>query len=324
MTHPLPSTHPKIQEWVPQLISIVPQETMKRFQEETCVNQDLTYKRPQVLSAASNDVPEGKVVERGHHVIDQCLLLRDALHLKSILQEDFFPKELVPMLEANSCLSVIGNDQKGNTVIYFNLTRFNPSEYAKLWAIGGMREIPESLKADLAEPCVSNYCSLWYVRMMTWIHAHRFESFKAGLVKEPRVVMILNVGSVGISTLSTELRQFLRGIKILGNYLFPEICDYIFAANVPWIADKVWPMIKMILHPATANKVDLYDHKRTKKFLAQLMHQDDLPKCFGGCFEPENKFKHHGRSPVAVEVVENKCTILESFEDGETNNRQSA
>ena len=140
--HPIPSTHPQIQEWVPQLLSIVPPETLARYQEETCVDGNLSYKLPQVLSAASNDVPSAKVLDRAHHVINQCLLLRDGLGLSKILQEDFFPNEIVSMLETSSCLSVIGDDQKGNTVIYFNLTKFNPIEYSKLWNRGN-QPVPE-------------------------------------------------------------------------------------------------------------------------------------------------------------------------------------
>jgi hypothetical protein len=205
------------------------------------------------------------------------------------------------MLERSSCLSVVGDDNKGNTVIYYNLTAFSPSDYSKCWEQGS-REIPESIKAgssmfpEFNDPAVVNYCSLWYVRMMEWIHRHRFNSFKKGEAAEPRVVMILNVGSVGFSTWTSELRQFLKGIKILGNCLYPEIADYIFAANVPWIADRFWPLIRKVLHPATAIKVDLYDHTRTKEFIKEIVTHDQLPKCLGGTYYPEKKFRAFGRS----------------------------
>jgi len=239
-------------------------------------------------------------------VINQCLFIREALDIKRILTDDYFPPNLTDMLEQFSCLSVVGNDNKGNTIIYYNLTAFSPRDYAKCWELGS-RDIPKVIQAESGrfpefnDPAVVNYCSLWYVRMMEWIHRHRFDSFKKGESAEPRVVMILNVGSVGFSTFTSELRSFLRGIKTLGNILYPEIADYIFAANVPWIADKLWPLVRKVLHPATAIKVDLFDHNRTKKFIKEIINQDQLPKCFGGTYKPENKFKAHGVSMCEYE-----------------------
>ncbi len=288
---PISSKHELIQEWIPILLSRIPEDTLHRYKMCTCVNQDLSYKLPQLLSAATNDVPHDEAIDRAQVIIDRCLLIRSGLNIDRILDDSYFPEELRDMLERHSCLSVIGDDFKGNTVIYFDLANFNSTAYGKCWELGH-RETPAVFSGyeDLMEPCVSNLCCLWYVRMMEWIHVHRFDSYKKGEVEEPRVVMILNVGSVGINKWSPELRQFLRGLKILGNYLFPEICDYIFAANVPWIADKFWSIVKMCLHPATASKVGLYDKKRTVIHLKTLIDQSGLPHAFGGEYEPERRF----------------------------------
>ena len=277
---------------VPALMAAVPEEVMLRYQRETCVNEDLDYKLLQLLAAAAHDAPKGKSVEQAAQVINECLLLRDGLQIDSILHDDYFPSDLVPKLEDWSCMSVVGEDTRGNTVIYFNLKKFNPSEYAKVWQ-AGHRAVPAQFKGhpEFDDPAVVNYCSLWYVRMMEWIHDQRFDHFKSGKVKEPRVVMILNIESAGLSTYSSELKQFLKGIRVIGGYLFPEICDYIFAANVPWIADRFWNLIKLVLHPATASKVEICDRNRTKKLLPELIHEDHLPICFGGRVEPERKFR---------------------------------
>jgi hypothetical protein len=305
---PIPSTHSLIREWVPQLLAAVPPEVMERYRSETCINGDLGYKLPQLLSAATNDVAHDQAIERAHHVIKQCLLIRDFLRVGEVLSDSYFPADIAASLEQFSCMSVVGDDTKGNTVIYFDLSHFNPTEYARCWELGH-RPTPVEFEGheDLMEPCVSNLCSLWYVRMMEWIHVHRFEAFKNGQIAEPRVVMILNVGSIGLSTWTHELRQFLRGIKILGNYLFPEICDYIFAANVPWVADKFWPVVKLCLHPATSVKVGLYDKKRTVKHLKDLMSDDNLPPVFGGVYKPEKKFDRKvdpvEEPPLDVEVI---------------------
>ena len=286
-------------EWIPDIISSVTADVMQRYQQTTCVNGDLSYKLKQLLSAMTNDYPQREAPPRATNVINQCLFIRDALEIDSILSDAYFPQDLAHLLEEFSCLSVVGDDNKGNTVIYFNLTKFNPVQYAKCWEMG-TRYIPQSVLSgsypEFKDQCVVNYCSLWYVRMMEWIHRHRFESFKRGRCAEPRVVMVLNVGgsAIGSSTWSSELRQFLRGIKTLGNVLYPEIADYIFAANVPWIADKFWPLIRRVLHPATATKVNLYDSNRTKKFIQEIIHTDQLPKCLGGTYCPEKKFKFYG------------------------------
>ena len=325
MVEPIPSTHPRINEWIPDIISSVTADVMQRYQKNTCVNGDLSYKLKQLLSAMTNDYPHHEALPRAQHVINQCLFIREALDIDSILSDGYFPPALVPLLEQFSCLSVVGDDNKGNTVIYFNLTRFDAVQYAKCWELGS-REVPASVQSGLypefKEACVVNYCSLWYVRMMEWIHRHRFESFKRGRCAEPRVVMILNVGgsAIGSSTWSSELRQFLRGIKTLGNVLYPEIADYIFAANVPWIADKFWPLIRRVLHPATATKVNLYDSNRTKKFIKEIIHSDQLPKCLGGTYSPEKKFKFSGptrestASSLEEESVENSNPATSSSE----------
>jgi|LauGreDrversion4_2_1035121.scaffolds.fasta_scaffold37075_3 hypothetical protein len=299
MVEPIPSSHFRINDWVPNIISSVTTDVLQRYQKDTCVNGDLSYKLRQLLSAMTNDYPQTEAVPRAMNVINQCLFIREALQIDSILNDTYFPPGLVSMLEEFSCLSVVGDDNKGNTIIYFNLTKFKAVEYAKCWEMG-TRDIPPSVLSgmypDFKEPCVVNFCSLWYVRMMEWIHKHRFESFKLGKCAEPRVVMILNVGgsAIGSSTWSSELRQFLKGIKTLGNILYPEIADYIFAANVPWIADKFWPLIRRVLHPATATKVDLYDSNRTRKFMKEIITLDQLPRCFGGSYAPEKKFRISG------------------------------
>jgi hypothetical protein len=301
MVEPIPSTHPKITEWLPEVLKSVPSDVLERYKSQTCVNGDVSYKIKQLLSAMTNDHPHSDAIPRSVHVINQCLFIREALGIGSILSDSYFPPGLMDMLESFSCLSVVGDDNKGNTIIYYNLTAFSPSDYSNCWERGS-RDIPEAIRSasqkfpEFNDPAVVNYCSLWYVRMMEWIHLHRFESFKKGKATEPRVVMILNVGSVGISTLTSELRQFLKGIKILGNCLYPEIADYIFAANVPWIADRFWPLVRKVLHPATAVKVNLYDSTRTKKFIKDIISHDELPKCFGGTYNPERKFCAHGRS----------------------------
>lgn len=304
MVEPIPSSHSRINDWVPSVISSVTSEILQRYQADTCVNGDLSYKLRQLLSAMTNDYPQNEAVTRAMNVINQCLFIREALQIDSILNDSYFPPALTSMLEDFSCLSVVGDDNKGNTVIYFNLTKFNPVEYAKCWEMG-TRDVPASVLSgmypEFKEPCVVNFCSLWYVRMMEWIHKHRFESFKRGKCAEPRVVMILNIGgsAIGSSTWSSELRQFLKGIKTLGNVLYPEIADYIFAANVPWIADKFWPLIRRVLHPATATKVDLYDSNRTKKFIKEIIKSDQLPRCFGGSYSPEKKFRISGPTSEA-------------------------
>lgn len=277
---------------VESLLKMVPEETMERFRKETCVDGVLSYKLPQVLTAAAHDAPSDRVVERGVHVINHCLLIRDVLGVNRILDDSYFPASLVAGLEEWSCMSVVGDDARGNTVIYFNLKKFNADQYAKLWAAGA-REVPAGFKGhpELDDPCVVNYCSLWYVRMMEWIHAHRFEKFRAGAKSEPKVAMVLNIEAASLSTYSTELRQFLKGIKVLGGYLYPEICDYIYAANVPWIADKFWSLLKLILHPETIEKVNICDKSRTRKTLSSHISQESLPICFGGKYTPERMFK---------------------------------
>ena len=277
---------------VPELMERVPGYQLERYRKETCVNGDLEYKLEQLLLAAANDAVNGRVVDRAEHVIDQCLLIRDVLRISDILDDSYFPSDLARDLEEWSCMSVVGEDVRGNTIIYFNLKKFDPIVYAGIWK-RGLQEIPSELanNPEFNDPTVVNYCSLWYVRMMEWIHKHRFNQFKTGVVSSHRVIMILNVESIGFSTYSYELKQFLRGIRILGGYLFPEICDYIFAANVPWLADKFWSVIKLVLHPATASKVDLYDKNRTKKLLPALVENTHLPPCFGGPYIPETGFK---------------------------------
>ena len=278
--------------FVSELKSRVDPSTLEKYRINTCVDGDLEYKLHQLFCAASHDVPEDQIVNRALFVIDQCLLLRDALEIDKILDDDYFPKHLVPCLQSSSCMSVVGEDVSGNTVIYFNLTKFDPVEYTRVWEMG-RREIPHQLKInpEFNDHCVVNYCSMWYVRMMEWIHKHRFGGYRKGKSKEPKVVMILDIESAGISTYSTELKLFLKGIKVSGGYLFPEICDYIYAANVPWLAYSLWPVIRLFLHPATASKVDLYDKKRTNKTLTNMIKPSELPPSFGGDYEPETKFE---------------------------------
>jgi hypothetical protein len=279
-------------EDIQELLALVPKDIMDRYRRETGVRGELDYKLKFLLIAATHDAPPNKIVQRAAHVINHSLLIRDVLKIDHILDDSYFPTHLVKRLEDWSCLSVVGNDLKGSPVIYFNLKMLNPQEYAELWKAGA-GEVPEGFKghAELDDPCVVNYCSLWYVRMMEWIHQHRFELFRERAVQVPKVVMVLNIEAAGLSTYSSELRQFLKGIKVLGMYLFPEICDYIYAANVPWVADKVWSLIKIILHPETVEKVNLYDKSRTKKTLPNLIPSTSLPVCFGGNYEPERSFK---------------------------------
>ena len=287
---------------IEELLKLVPGEIMERYRHETGVRGELNYKLRFLLIAALHDAPPGQTVARAAHVINTSLLIRDVLKINHILDDSYFPPDLIKRLEEWSCLSVVGNDAKGSPVIYFNLKKFNPQEYAELWKAGA-REVPEGFKGhpELDNPCVVNYCSLWYVRMMEWIHLHRFELFRSGNLEAPKVVMVLNIEAAGISTYSHELRQFLRGIKVLGMYLFPEICDYIYAANVPWVADKVWSVLKLILHPETVEKVNLHDKSKTKKTLPHLIPDTSLPLCFGGSYEPERSFK---RKHDDVENVE--------------------
>jgi hypothetical protein len=280
--------HPLVED----LKRAVPEDVLERFRAETCIAGDLEYKLPQVLRASVHDAEPGQVVDRAVHVINHCLLIREGLEIGKILDDDYFPPSVVQMLEERSCLSVVGDDERGNPVIYFNLKRFNPSEYTKLWQAGS-RPVPERFRGhpELNDPCVVNYCSLWYVRMMEWLHAHRFDKFRSGGCREPKVAMVLNIEAAGLSTYTPELRQFLKGIKVLGGYLFPEICDYIYAANVPWIADKFWSLMKMILHPETVEKVNICDKSRTKKTLKDHISDESLPICFGGHYVPELRFK---------------------------------
>ena len=280
-----------LSDQIRELKSRVEAETLERYRLETCINGDLDYKLKQLLAAAAHDVPEDRIVDRCLHVIDQCLLLRDVLEIEKVLHDDYFPAAIVPLLQRHSCMSVVGEDVKGSTVIYFNLKNFDPSEYAKIWEMG-RRDVPTQLTghSEFDQECVVNFCSMWYIRMMEWIHKYRFKRYKRGEVDEPKVVMILDIEAAGLSTYSTELKLFLKGIKISGGYLFPEICDYIYAANVPWLAYKIWPVIRLFLHPATACKVALYDKKRTKHTLKSVINPSELPTSFGGEYEPELHF----------------------------------
>ena len=293
--HPLRQSHfqhfemssPTSEDNIQELIRLTPPELMERYRQETGVKGEISYKLKYLQTAASHDAPPDGVVSRAIHVIKHCLQIREVLNIDKILDESYFPPDIVSQLEEWSSLSVVGDDSRGSPVIYFNLKKFNPHKYAKLWE-AGTREVPPGFRGhpELDDPCVVNLCSLWYVRMMEWIHEHRFDS-----VKEPKVVMVLNIEAASLSTYSYELRQFLKGIRTLGGYLFPEICDYIYAANVPWVADRAWSIIKLILHPETVQKVDLCDKSRTKKTLPLKIPEKSLPICFGGLYVPETEFK---------------------------------
>jgi hypothetical protein len=280
-------TSPANEENIQELVRRTPPELLERYRLETGVRGEISYKLRYLLIAASHDAEPERVVERAIHVLKHCLLIRDVLDIGRILHESYFPSGIVSQLEEWSSLSVVGDDSRGSPVIYFNLRKFNPQEYAKLWQ-AGTRDVPLGFKShpELDDPCVVNLCSLWYVRMMEWIHEHRL----AGM-SQPKVVMVLNIEAAGLSTYSYELRQFLKGIRTLGGYLFPEICDYIYAANVPWIADRAWSIIKLILHPETVEKVALCDKSRTKKTLPSKIPEKSLPICFGGSYVPETQFK---------------------------------
>lgn len=282
----------------------VPHEILARYEKEACINSDLTYKLPQLIAGASNDAAKHNMTipERARDVVEQCILIREVLSIGSILDDEYFPRELSDRLEKFSSLSVVGEDNKGNTIIYFDLQNFDAKEYKVCWEMG-QRPIPSGFvgHSEFDDPCVVNYCSLWYVRMMQWIHSERFGAFKRGEVAEPRVVMVLNIDSIGYSTYSHELRQFLKGIRILGGFLYPEICDYIFAANVPWIADKFWPVIKLVLHHATASKVHICDKNRTRRNLPPLILPSQLPPALGGTMVPERKFKRGDYTDICTD-----------------------
>ena len=284
---------PASEENINKLLRLVPPDVLERYRMETGVKGDISYKLKYLLIAAAHDSTPDGVVDRAYHVIKQSLLIRDVLKIDDILEDSYFPADMVARLEEWSCLSVVGNDINGSPVIYFNLKKFDAREYSQLWQTG-MRDIPQGFKGhpELDDLCVVNYCSLWYVRMMEWIHGHRF-----GALKEPKVVMVLNVEAASLSTYSYELRQFLKGIRTLGGYLFPEICDYIYAANVPWVADRAWSIIKRILHPETVQKVNLCDKSRTKRTLPDKIPENSLPICFGGLYHPESQFKRKSAPP---------------------------
>jgi hypothetical protein len=281
--------------------SIVGEKTLSEYIRRTSSGADEKAKLGQLMAACVNTVPRHRVVERAVTVIRDCLKIRNVLAIEEILDDHYFPENLVRELEMHSFMSVVGSDNKGSTIISVDLTSFSPAGFANCWRMG-MREIPEGFRghSDFDDPNVVNYCSLWYVRMMEWIHRHRFEAYKAGETGEPRVVMVVNIDGAGLSTFSPELRAFLKGIKGLGEYLFPEICDYIVACNVPWIADKLWPVVRLVLPAATASKVCMYDRNRTKTVLKDLIKLDELPPALGGQYQPERRFKHR------IEHVEGK------------------
>jgi hypothetical protein len=277
---------------IPELLARADPRLLERYVSEICIDRNLKSKVNQLLSGAKNDVPDDAIVTRALHMIYMSLLIRDALKLDMILGEEYFPESQMKKLEEYSCLSVVGDDARGNTVIYFNLSKFDPAQYRKMWE-EGVREVPSEFRShpELNDPAAVNLCSLWYVRMMEWIHKNRFTKFRQGQVPEPRVVLLINLDSVGINAYTHELRQFLKGIRMVGGYLFPEICDYIFASNVPWLADKIWPVVRLILHHATAARVQIYDRTRTVKYLPELIHPNNLPPCFGGHWVPDISFR---------------------------------
>ena len=230
---------------------------------------------------------ERDLVEQCQDSVDLCLKLREELNLDRILDEDYFPASFVDCIEKHSMLSIAGFDLNGNPVIYIDLSSFIPSDFSIMWASNKL-DIPFCFSGtELYDSKVFNLCTLWYVRMMEWVHRHRFAD---PTTATHSVTVLVYAEGLSLKDLSGDLRSFLAGVALIGKHLYPDIAERILIVNVHWFVDVIWPLLRALVDKQSASKVIIWSSSKTEKRMSHHIDNDNLPISLGGLFQPITRF----------------------------------
>ncbi|KAG4305999.1 hypothetical protein PORY_000909 [Pneumocystis oryctolagi] len=129
---------------------------------------------------------------------------------------------------------------------------------------------------------------------------------------------IMDLKGVGISSISS-VYGYVKRASAIGQARYPERMGKFYMINAPWGFSSAFRVIKLLLDPATVNKIYILgaDYKST---LLEQIPQENLPKILGGTCECDGgcEFSDAGawNDPQLIESL-NEDNIQKSSNDNE-------
>lgn len=97
-----------------------------------------------------------------------------------------------------------------------------------------------------------------------------------------QTVSILDIKGIGISQLSSKVREFISVTSKLASENYPEILGTMYIINSPGVFPMIWNGIKSMIDPGTRAKIHVLNAKETKTKLLEIIDSDQLPFFLGG------------------------------------------
>jgi hypothetical protein len=97
-----------------------------------------------------------------------------------------------------------------------------------------------------------------------------------------QTLTILDVKGIGISQLSSKVREFISITSKLASDNYPEILGTMYIVNSPSMFPAIWGGIKSMIDPGTREKIHVVKSSQTKDKLLEIISPYQLPFFLGG------------------------------------------
>ena len=97
-----------------------------------------------------------------------------------------------------------------------------------------------------------------------------------------QTLTILDMKGIGLSQLSTKVREFISVTSKLASDNYPEILGSMYIVNTPAVFPMVWNAVKSMIDPGTRAKTHVLNAKQTREKLLEVVDADQLPCFLGG------------------------------------------
>ena len=97
-----------------------------------------------------------------------------------------------------------------------------------------------------------------------------------------QTLSILDIKGIGLSQLSSKVREFISITSKLASDNYPEILGTMYIVNSPTVFPMIWNAVKSMIDPGTRAKIHVVNAKHTREKLLEVIDPDQLPFFLGG------------------------------------------
>ena len=93
---------------------------------------------------------------------------------------------------------------------------------------------------------------------------------------------ILDIEGIRLIDFDSKLRKLMTSFFKMASSSYPESLFRMYIVNAPRIFSGIWSVVKMLLDPRTASKIEVLSTDATPARLLKDIDSDQLPAFLGG------------------------------------------